>query len=239
MRPEPQVVAAVHGIVVVDKPAGVRSDGSDQPGVPDLPRWLDAQPGLPHATRPAHRLDLQASGLVLCAADPTVRAWLGDALGAGRIEKTYLTLVHGRTRKKGTIRRALQDGRRKRKLAAVTRYRTLETLGDLSLLAVRIETGRKHQIRRHLEGIGHPIVGDTRYRGRHKKPPPGAPDRLWLHARALVLPGPLLDAAPGSRSARTDTPDTVLEAPLPAELLDHLHALRAALDHAAGAGDEE
>ena len=220
MALQPAVLAEVNGITVVDKPAGVRSDGSDQPGVPDLPSWLDRQAQIPAGTRPAHRLDLQASGLVLCAADPKRRAELGSALASGAIEKTYLTLVHGRTRRKGTIRRPLQDGRRSRKLSALTRYRTLEMLDRVSLLAVRIETGRKHQIRRHLEGLGHPVVGDRRYRGR-RKPLAGAPERLWLHARALVLPAELVGL-----------PDEViLEAPLPPDLLAHLDALRAVLDH--------
>jgi len=217
MPSPPSVVAELNGILAVQKPAGVRSDGSDLPNVPDLPGWLDAQALIPRGTRPAHRLDLHASGLVLCAADPKLRATIGDALAQGAIEKTYLALVHGHTRKKGTLRRPLQDRRRGRKLSAVTRYRTLETLGPVSLLAVRIETGRKHQIRRHLEGIGHPIVGDRRYRGR-SKPLAGAPDRLWLHARALVLPPEL-----------TGNTEMVLEASLPGELLDHLHVLRDAL----------
>ncbi len=228
MTAEPRIVAQEQGLVVVDKPAGVRTDGSDQPGIPDLPSWLDARPDLPSGTRPAHRLDLQASGLVLCAAGPKLRAVLGEALGSGHIEKTYLALVYGHTRKKGVIRRPLKDARRKKAVAATTRYRTLEHLGPVSLLAVRIETGRKHQIRRHFEGLGHPLVGDSRYRGRQKHPLKDAPDRLWLHARALVLPGSVL----GDPTA----PELVAEAPLPAELIDHLAALRDAL---MAGGDEE
>ena len=219
MTPTPSLVAVDHGLVVVHKPAGVRTDGSDRPGIPDLPGWLDRSGAVPTGTRPAHRLDLGASGLVLCAADPTLRARIGEALAAHTIEKTYLALVYGRTRKKGTIRRKLQDHRRRQKLVAVTRYRTLEHLGPVSLVAVRIETGRKHQIRRHFEGLGHPLVGDTRYRGRRKHPLAGAPDRIWLHARALVLPAGLLHPTAGEQ---------VYEAPLPPELLDHLQALRAA-----------
>ena len=137
MPAQPRLVAEVAGIFVVDKPAGVRSDGSDQAGVPDLPSWLDREQVAVPGTRPAHRLDLQASGLVLCAADPKLRATIGEALAQGAIEKTYLTLVHGRTRKKGTVRRPLQDGRRSRKVSATTRYRTIEVLGDLSILLQR------------------------------------------------------------------------------------------------------
>jgi len=228
MIASPAVVAMEQGLVVVDKPAGVRTDGSDRPGIPDLPGWLDAQHDVPSGTRPAHRLDLGASGLVLCAADSQLRAHIGAALGDGSIQKTYLAVVFGRTRKKGTIRRKLQDNRRKRPLAAITRYRTLEHLGPVSLIAIRIETGRKHQIRRHMEGIGHPLVGDQRYRGRRKHPLHGAPNRIWLHARALVVPGNVA----GDPTAA----ELVFEAPLPPELLEHLSALRTALE---GAGDEE
>jgi 23S rRNA-/tRNA-specific pseudouridylate synthase len=147
--------------------------------------------------------------LVLCSADPAQRAAIGNALSNGTIEKTYLTLVHGRTRKKGVVRRPLQDGRRSRKLSATTRYRTLEVFERTSLLAVHIETGRKHQIRRHLHGIGHPIVGDERYRPRRKLSVPAFPGRLWLHAAQLILPD-----------------GTTVTAPLPEALLSHLDTLR-------------
>lgn len=203
----------VDGLVVVDKPSGVRTDGSDQPGIPDLPAWLDAHPALPVGVRPVHRLDLSASGLVLCSADATLRATLGDALAQGAIHKTYLVLVHGRTHRKGTIRRPLSDARRGRPLSAVTHYRTLEHLGRFSLLAVTIDTGRKHQIRRHFHGLGHPVVGDTRYRAyrsAHKMP-----DRLWLHARALELASGVINAQAH-----------VFEAELPEELRASLQALR-------------
>ncbi len=69
----------------------------------------------------------------------------------------------------------------------MTRYALAEALGAFSLLRVRPETGRKHQIRRHLHGIGLPLVGDTRYRGRFR-PVPGFPGRLFLHAWRLSLP---------------------------------------------------
>ena len=91
----------------------------------------------------------------------------------------------------------------------MTRYRTLEWLGSFSLLAVRIETGRKHQIRRHLHGIGHPVIGDPRHGPRRPVRVPGWPGRLWLHARVLVLPG-----------------GETFEDPLPRELLASLDAMR-------------
>lgn len=200
-------------LLAIDKPAGWRTDGSDRAGVPDLIGWLDEDADT-RGARPIHRLDLGASGLVLCARDAGVRAEVSQWLAEGRLEKTYLVLVDGICRKKGVLRRALPDPRRRRKLPATTRYRRLEVVGRHSLLAVRIETGRKHQIRRHLAGIRHPVVGDTRH-GRRKQRR-GTPERLWLHARALVLPVADASGEP-----------VVFESALPPELLDHLDALRA------------
>ena len=103
----------------------------------------------------------------------------------------------------------VRAGRRGRPLPAVTRYRHREALGGFSLVEARPETGRKHQIRRHLHGIGHPIVGDERYRPRRFKAVPGYPGRLWLHAAALELPD-----------------GHTIVAPLPPALMDHLDRLR-------------
>jgi 23S rRNA-/tRNA-specific pseudouridylate synthase len=120
-------------------------------------------------------------------------------------------MVFGKTRDKGIIRRTLQDARRKTKLDAVTRYRTVEAFKKCSLLDVTPETGRKHQIRRHLQGIGHAVVGDTRYRPRGKPTVPAFPGRLWLHAAEVTLPD-----------------GRHFKAALPSELADHLKTLRAA-----------
>ncbi len=196
------------GIFAVHKPAGWRVHPADADGTPDLLAWL-AEAGHP-AARPGHRIDAHASGIVLCAPTGAGRARIGAMLQDPAAEKVYLALVFGATRRKGTIRRPLADARRGRPLPALTRYRTLEQLGGFSLLSVRIDTGRKHQIRRHLQGLGHSIVGDQRYRPRRFRRVPAFPGRLWLHARALVLPD-----------------GTTVEDPLPEVLVDHLERLRA------------
>ena len=68
-------------------------------------------------------------------------------------------------------------------------------LEDHTLLDLELITGRKHQLRRHLAGIGLPVVGDRRYGPRRSPPlPPGFPDRLWLHAWKLQLPDRLIEA---------------------------------------------
>ncbi len=158
---------------------------------------------LPDATA-VHRLDEGTSGLVLVARSPTLVPRWAAALAAGR--KTYCALVRGVTRGKGVVRRALTiDGVA---VPAVTRYRRLAVIGGHSLLAVVLETGRTHQIRRHLAGLGHPVLGDARHghapSNRHFEERL-ALDRPFLHAARLELVTPT--------GAALD-----LAAPLPGEL---------------------
>jgi 23S rRNA-/tRNA-specific pseudouridylate synthase len=202
----PTVVARVAGVVAVDKPAGVRVHPAGDDGAPDLVGWARAA-GLGDL-HPINRLDLGTSGLVLMSADAAVRGSLGAQFAEHTVEKRYLALVFGRPHAKGVVRRPLQDARRGKPLPALTRFWRRRILGGFSLLEVRPETGRKHQIRRHLQGLGHPIVGDLRYGPARFRPVPAFPGRLWLHAHRLVLPD-----------------GTVFEAPLPPALADHLVAL--------------
>ena len=203
--PTPSLLGERDGIWAFYKPSGMLTHPAGTDGL-DLMTWIAAQPELPSDLAPAHRLDLGTSGVMLAAGGGR-RAELAAWFEAGEVEKTYLALVHGRTQRKGVIRRALKDARRDKPLDAVTRWRSKERLKGCTLLAVRPATGRKHQVRRHLHGIGNPVVGDARYR-RPGKPVPGA-TRLWLHAWRIKLPD-----------------GHVFEAPLPPELEAHLEALR-------------
>ncbi len=164
--------------------------------------------GAPPRLAAAHRLDRETSGVLLASADTQELTALGAAFASGGVSKTYLALVHGRCHKKGIIRRPLPDRRRGKPVAAVTRYRAMAWLGPFTLVRARPAHGRKHQIRRHLHGIGHPIVGDKRYHARQTRPVPDAPERLWLHAHSLTLPD--------GRS---------FESPLPPALATHLSLL--------------
>lgn len=181
----PRLVQDDGDLVVAYKPAGwlVHPAGGTQ--APDLCAWIAAQLGARVA--PCHRLDLETSGVVLYARTPQTLGELGKWFAVGAVEKTYLALVHGRTQRKGIVRRALDDARRGHALDAVTRWKLLEWLGGFSLLAVRPEHGRKHQIRRHLALIRRPVVGDARWGDRRARVP-AHPGRLWLHAQDLVLP---------------------------------------------------
>lgn len=211
LQDEPRLIAHEDGLWVLHKPAGFAVHRTGDESIPDLQRWAQAELDAPATLSPIHRLDRATSGVVLFAAEAERLREGGTWFAEGLVKKRYLALVYGRTRAKGIIRRPLQDSRRGRRLEATTRYRLRELYGPFSLLEVRPETGRQHQIRKHLTGLGHAIVGDTRYRPKRFRSVPFFPGRLWLHARDLELPG-------GRR----------YESPLPPELVTHLELLAAA-----------
>jgi len=169
--------------------------------------------------QPVHRLDRETSGVLVLAKTRDAASFLGRCFAEGRVEKRYLALVAGITHDKGVIRRPLvTDGQPQ---DAVTRYRTLASFREglrASLLLVRPATGRQHQIRRHLAGLGHPVLGDHRH---------GDPEanrraarllgdlRLWLHAAAITLPHP------------ADGQKRTWWAGLPEELIEMLEGLEA------------
>lgn len=164
---------------------------------------------------PVHRLDRPTSGLLLFARDPDTASRLGQAMMAGEIRKTYLAMVRGWAPEQGVIDHPLREHAIDRRdtteqplREALTRYQRLATTeipvaierypaSRYSLLRLWPETGRKHQLRRHLQHISHPIVGDTNYgRTRHnhhfaQRFPPG---RLMLAATALDLRHPATNA---------------------------------------------
>ncbi len=199
----PAFIGRAGDIHLFSKPAGLAVHRTDQ-DEPNLVDWLDQHDEYSGLV-PAHRLDKPTSGLIMTARDAGERQKIGEWLAGSEVEKTYIAVVHGRARPKGIIKRALKDARRGRALSAVTRYRTIHVGSKCSILKVRIETGRKHQIRRHLEGLGHPIVGDRRYRGRTGKRAAEGALRMGLHSWSVRLP----DGAPW-------------RAPIPKDLIDLL-----------------
>jgi 23S rRNA (uracil1939-C5)-methyltransferase len=119
-----------------------------------------ALPGAEHAV-PLHRLDADTSGVCLFARRAEAAAAWQRVLAEPTTAKRYLALVRGVGRAKGRIARPLSEGGRT--LAAATRYRRLEVIGGHALLEVTLETGRTHQIRRHLASIGEAVLGDARH----------------------------------------------------------------------------
>ena len=196
-----------------------------------------------------HRLDKVTSGLIVVAKNDRAHAALGEMFASRQIKKTYLALVQGAVeRDKGTINAGVaRDPMRRTRMtaqpqdnarSAVTHYQVVRRLsnrfGKFTLVRVRIETGRTHQIRVHMASIGHPVVGDTLYGGAGQLTDQVAaqaaqskaarrkaePERLrlgrnFLHAARLEFTHPktgkLLE----------------LEAPLPAELESFLSLLEA------------
>lgn len=201
----PALLDVHQGVYAFDKPSGFKTHPGTGGG-PDMVSWIDAHPDLPPGLAPVHRLDVGTSGVLLCAAEDLVKRSLHDAIEKGELHKAYVALVHGRMRNKGVIRAPLVDGGTRRE--ATTRWRRLERFGPFSYISVKPAEGRRHQIRRHLAGLGHPVVGDTRHRPPNGRPVPGAPPRLWLHARGITWG------------------DWQVSAPLPDELEAHLAFLR-------------
>jgi 23S rRNA-/tRNA-specific pseudouridylate synthase len=205
----PQLITQLEaeGLWIFMKPARWLShpDGSERP---DLISWARGLERAPEGLTLVHRLDYGTSGLLCCASDPAGASRWGERWASGQVAKRYLALAEGKLSAKGTISRPLKDGRRGKSLKAKTRYHRLLQLKGCALLEVMIEQGRKHQIRRHLQGIGSGVVGDRRYPPHRRTPLRGAPDRLWLHASALTLPEGL-----------------TITAPLPSELRAHMESI--------------
>jgi 23S rRNA pseudouridine1911/1915/1917 synthase len=180
-------------LVAIDKPAGMPSaptrTAAAGTALTTLEAQLRARDGRPTRLAVVHRLDAGTSGVLLFAKTRTAAAALGAAFAEGRIEKEYLARVasapaapHGR------IDLALAShGRRAHVSASGRAARTDWEIagGDAYGTWLRLwpHTGRMHQLRVHLQAIGHPIAGDRAYGG------PPAP-RLMLHAARLVLPHP-------------------------------------------------
>lgn len=195
------------------------------------------------ALRPGivHRLDKQTSGLIVVAKNDTAHRKLAESFATRDLRKVYIALVHGTVKdNEGTIdlpisrdliRRTRMTTRRSPSSSharhAISHFRVLERIdgpyGKFTLLEVRIETGRTHQIRVHLQALGHPVVGDTLYGAPHHIAPasrttheaPLTLERNFLHAAQLDLKHP-----------RTGAP-LELRAPLPAQLTELLNQFRA------------
>ncbi|MBI4612677.1 MAG: RluA family pseudouridine synthase [Planctomycetes bacterium] len=114
--------------------------------------------GEEHGYGLVHRLDRETSGLVVVARTAEAYDRLAAAFAAREVEKEYRALVLGRPEPGEGLLSAPVEGK-----AAVTRYRVFETRGAVSLIAALPETGRTHQIRIHLAGIGHPVLADSRH----------------------------------------------------------------------------
>jgi tRNA pseudouridine32 synthase/23S rRNA pseudouridine746 synthase len=191
-------------VIAFSKPSGLSSQGGRIAAatLDDLMAAFAKPSGV--KPRLVHRLDRDTSGVILAARSQPAAAFLGKAMMARRVKKTYVAVVSpgAPIPPAGTIETALArlDIGREAHVrvvapdapgaqAAFTRYRTLKADDIAALVELSPRTGRMHQLRVHLASIGRPIAGDPRYGGALALY--GAPvGRLMLHAAALVFPHP-------------------------------------------------
>lgn len=193
-----KIVYEDEAIIVIDKPPGLLSIATDDEKERTAYHLLtDHVKGRDPRARVfiVHRLDRNTSGLMLFAKTPEVKNQLQQNWDEAVIERSYVALVEGQVKAdEGTIDTWLKESKTMTMYVsrpgdgvhAVTHYRVMERSPQLSLLEVRLETGRKNQIRVHMQSIGHSVVGDKRYGA------VGNPlGRLGLHARVLSLHHPV------------------------------------------------
>ena len=213
-------------LIAYDKPADLPVTPPDNGRGPSLlGLLLELYPEL----HPVHRIDADTSGIVLFARTVEVQKSLVEAFKQHEVDKRYLALVRGQPRPEGTHRSYLvkiasgrgfetwvshAEGTGQAGREAITHWRVEERIGYWgSLVEVRPETGRHHQIRIHMAEMGHPLIGDVRYGDRCD---PIVVGRHLLHAHSMVIRHPVTQAS------------LTLRAPLPGDFRDAIDALRRA-----------
>jgi 23S rRNA pseudouridine955/2504/2580 synthase len=231
VRQDFQVLYEDEHLLAVDKPPGLAiHPGSGITGetlVDQVRAYLVRQGNVTaegeFKPSPAHRIDRETSGVVVVAKTRQAMVRLTETFTAGGTDKTYLALAKGRFQKQeGTIDLRLAEkqqtypSKQQRGVnlqAALTHWKKLAGGPEATLLELTIETGRTHQIRRHLEAIGHPVVGDTKYGdfpfNRIAQRQWGL-RRMFLHSARLALAHPVTKKR------------LVFESPLPQDLAESL-----------------
>ncbi|MBI4133389.1 RluA family pseudouridine synthase [Candidatus Uhrbacteria bacterium] len=232
VEPPPLVIIAEEiDFLVVHKPAGLLvhpTDHSTEPTLVDALTKHDptirsiGEPGRPGIV---HRIDRDASGVLVVAKTKKMYEHLKAQFAARAIHKEYMAIVHGNLPKDAgditfTIARSRRGGRMAARpadadgRAARTHYEVVSRFAGATLVRVMPETGRTHQIRAHFHALGCPIIGDTLYRTKEsrKAQAKGPPLRLMLHATKLTF---------GNLNGELHT----YEAPLPEAFTTYLHTL--------------
>lgn len=226
------VLARAAGWLAVDKPPSLPVHPVNRSRDNTVIRMLRAQEG-DEALRLVHRLDRETSGVLVVARDAATARALSGAFLRGHVRKVYRALVRGRLAPAEGVcelpigkdpdspvyvkQAAVPDGRPSR-----TRWSVERTWDDRSLVRLAPESGRRHQLRVHLDALGHPILGDLLYgrpaadylqlarEGHDPRAAGPGPRRQLLHAAALEFLDP-----DGDGVVRVD-------APLPADFREHL-----------------
>ena len=240
-------------LAVIDKPAGMMvhagagaSEDQRNRGtlVNALLHHFGSLSGVGGELRPGivHRLDKETSGLIVVAKNDDAHRKLAAQFSRREVKKKYVALVQGWLKKEaGTVSASISRDRVRRTRMttrhaggreAVSHYkaiRRLDTLfGKFTLVEVKIDTGRTHQIRVHMSSLGHPVVGDTLYGAARELRVDGA--RGKQSANAISLPRNFLHAAELELAHPRTGAKIALQSPLPAELHLFLETLERSVD---------
>lgn len=174
-----EVLYEDNDIIVINKPKGLVVHPAN--GNPDgtlvnaiMSICKDTLSGIGGEIRPGivHRLDKDTSGVIIIAKNDKAHINLSEQIKNHEVEKTYIALVRGNVKEnEATINMPIGRSTKDRKKMAVTKngktaithFKVIKRYGNYTLLEIKIETGRTHQIRVHLSQIGYPIIGDTVY----------------------------------------------------------------------------
>jgi tRNA pseudouridine32 synthase/23S rRNA pseudouridine746 synthase len=187
-------------IIVLDKPPGIPVHAGPSGGENLEGYFYTLKFDYKETPKLAHRLDRDTSGCLVLGRNDRALRKLGKLFETGRINKTYRAIAQGIvTQDSGTIDVPLkkvklnkgwsmQPAKKGEEGAqeAITDFKVLQRMGDRTLLELSPRTGRTHQIRVHLQSMGHPIVGDWLY-GKNAERPETF-ERLFLHAYAIEIP---------------------------------------------------
>lgn len=179
-------------LLVVAKPSGMivhRGWAQDRVVAMTLARDLAGR-----HVYPVHRLDRGTSGVLVFALDPGICRSVQELFQQGRVRKRYLALVRGIAPEQELIDHPIPKSPRGPRVPAITRIRRLATFEQrYSLVEAHPETGRLHQVRRHLKHLSHPLIGDVKYgKGEHNRyfRQRFGLHRLALHAAAIEFEHP-------------------------------------------------
>ncbi len=178
-------------MVAVDKPSGLAVHRGQSTDALHALQIVRDQVGT--YVYPVHRLDRATSGVIVFALSPDAARTLGAAFAAGAVHKRYVALVRGAPPDRIRLEHALTQDDGKPPQPATTNFRTVARYGRYAVVEAEPETGRTHQIRRHLKHLSCPIIGDVRYgKGEHNRFFRERYDlhRLALHALSLTLEDP-------------------------------------------------
>jgi 23S rRNA pseudouridine1911/1915/1917 synthase len=239
-----RVVYEDNDIIVIDKPRNLVVHPAAGHATGTLVNALiahcgDSLSGIGGVKRPGivHRLDKETSGLIIVAKNDEAHRKLAEQFAKREVKKTYIALVHGWLKKdRGTISASIsRDPVRRIRMTtrgtggreAISHYnvvRRLDTVfGKFTLIEVRIDTGRTHQIRVHMASVGHPVVGDALY---------GAPKEMRARrgratdeGAAISLPRNFLHAAQLELTHPRTGERIALKSPIPPELQAFLESV--------------